>query len=101
MAFSIAICLLSLLALIWLLRQDRVSLGLPVAYLGILLLNHVPGAYAHLVDGGRLGTDQFTEVGIAYTAIGAVAFVLGVGLAGVGPPRQRLVQFADRHRFNL
>jgi len=78
---SIAVCIAAYMALLWVLRKDSVSLGLPFAYLSLLLLNHVPGAYVQLVD------DQFNlhsheiAIGIRLTAIGAVCFVLGVWLA--------------------
>ena len=48
MTFLIFICLAAFLGLLRLLRRDRVSLGLPVAYLYSLLLIHVPGAFAHI-----------------------------------------------------
>lgn len=100
MEISITICLVSLLALIWLLRMDRLSFGLPIAYLGLLLLNHVPGAYAHLVAKGRLGVDTFTEIGIGYTALGCAFFVVGVALARIGRSRPVQEQFAERRDFS-
>ena len=47
--FQIAICIVPFFGLLALLRRDQISLGLPLAYLFLLLLNHVPGAYAHVV----------------------------------------------------
>ena len=49
MTFLVFICLAAFLWLLQLLRRDRVSLGLPIAYLYSLLLIHVPGAFAHIV----------------------------------------------------
>ncbi|MBU6297933.1 MAG: hypothetical protein KJS68_06775 [Alphaproteobacteria bacterium] len=57
------------------------SLGLPVAYLGSLLLFHVPGALAHAVSGDLLyGTPQ-TKIGFTYATIGTVCFVMGAWLS--------------------
>jgi hypothetical protein len=79
---SVIICLATLAVLVWWLRRDKVSLGIPVAYLFSLLFIHVPGAIAHLVGGEYLYNTQATEIGIRYTAIGAVAFVVGVIVVG-------------------
>ncbi len=81
MIFSICICLAAFVCLLWMLRSDRVSLGLPVAYLSLLLLIHVPGAFAHAVNDGFLFGSDLAETGIDFTAIGAVCFVTGVWLA--------------------
>jgi hypothetical protein len=46
-----------------------------------LLLIHVPGAVAHILDSDRILAGRvYTEAGIAFTAIGAVCFVFGVAL---------------------
>ncbi len=78
MIVSIVLCLICLFALVSLLRRDRVSLGLPIAYLFSLLFIHIPGAVAHLYGGGLLLDTEDTEVGIRYTAIGVFCFVVGV-----------------------
>src|SRR3990172_2367047 len=101
MTFSIVVCLVAFWALVWTLRRDRVSFGLPIAYLFGLLLIHVPGAFAHLVGGDVLQNSDLTELGIRFTAIGAIFFVAGVWLARgsfVAVPAHRT---ADRHRFWL
>jgi hypothetical protein len=41
-SISIYICLVAFVWLVLLLRSDRISLGLPVAYLSLLFLGHVP-----------------------------------------------------------
>jgi hypothetical protein len=74
----IFICLAALLALLWLLRRDKLSLGLPIAYLFSLLLIHVPGALAHVVGGDFLLNSDLTEIAMRFTAVGAVCFVVGV-----------------------
>jgi hypothetical protein len=82
MLISVVVCLASFFALIALLRRKRVSLGFPIAYLGSLLLIHVPGAVGALVDYRNVLTDKdFTAVGIAFTAIASVCFVIGVALS--------------------
>ncbi|MEO5718838.1 MAG: hypothetical protein ABIR29_09730, partial [Chthoniobacterales bacterium] len=81
MIYSIGVCLASFVALVMILRRDRVSLGLPIAYLFALLLIHVPGAVAHVIGSDVLTETEFTQVGIKFTAIGAACFVVGVALA--------------------
>lgn len=83
MAFSIFICFAAFVGLVWILRREGVSLGLPIAYLFSLLLIHVPGAIAHLVGGNVLLASELTELGIGFAAIGASCFVAGVWLAGL------------------
>ena len=101
MSLSISVCIASLLALLLLLRHtDRLSLGLPLAYLYLLLLNHVPGALAHEVDDGRLleGSDA-TAIGIFFTAIGSVCFVVGVWLARRRIAKASIQYPIDREAF--
>ena len=76
-SFLIISCFASLLVLLWLLRRDRVSLGLPIAYLYSLLLIHVPGAYAHVVGRDFLRNSDLVQVAMRYTAVAAICFVLG------------------------
>ncbi len=82
MLLSVSVCILSFICLVVLLRRKRLSLGLPIAYLGSLLLIHVPGPIAHLLDSkGILSGGMFTQIGVALTAIGAACFVVGVWFA--------------------
>jgi hypothetical protein len=76
---------LTFVVLVTLLRRDGVSLGLPIAYLGSLLLIHVPGGLAHLLDRNDvlIAHRPFTEVGLGLTAAGCVSFVIGVILGDV------------------
>ena len=78
MTFSISICIVAFVVLLSLLRRDRVSLGLPVAYLYSLLLIHVPGAFAHIVGSDFLLHSDLVEIGMRFTALGSVCFVVGV-----------------------
>ena len=79
MLVSIFVCIGGFVCLLWILRHYSVSLGLPVAYLLNLLLIHVPGAVAHILDRNRiLPGKEYTSVGILFTAIGTVCFVAGV-----------------------
>jgi hypothetical protein len=81
LAGHILLCLAAMLWLLKVVRRDRASLGLPIASLFGLLLIHVPGAVAHLVGGSLLLDSDFTELGMRFTAMGAVSFVAGVWLA--------------------
>lgn len=92
MLLSVAICIGAFVALVAVLRIKGVSLGMPIAYLAALLLIHVPGAVAHLLDANDvLPGPEYTELGIGFTAIGALCFVAGVWLSqrsAVRPARQ-------------
>jgi hypothetical protein len=81
MTFLISVSLGAFFWLLWLLRRDRTSLGLPIAYLYSLLLIHVPGALVHAVGGNFFFDSGITEFGFRYAALGAVCFVVGVSLA--------------------
>ena len=100
MLLSIFICIGAFVGLLLLLRRDEVSLGLPLAYLFLLLLNHVPGAYAHIVGGGLLWGSDETATGIYFTAIGAVCFVAGVWLARSKLDRMPVHLQPDREQYS-
>lgn len=95
MGSSIAVCIAAFFLLLWMLRKEALSLGLPIAYLFSLLLIHVPGAYVRLVTNVHSVTDigpisnSFVETGIYFTAIGSVSFVVGVWAVRLFPMRQR------------
>ena len=91
MLVSIGVCLTTLALTIVLVRNGRPTLGLPVGYLYLLLLIHVPGAVAHLTPKSNLPYKEFTETGIRYTAFGCVAFVVGLWLARVGGVKRGLI----------
>ena len=57
--------------------MDRVSLGLPIAYLYSLLLIHVPGAFAHVAGADFLPNSDLVNVAMRYTALSTIFFVLG------------------------
>jgi hypothetical protein len=99
MTFWIFVCLAACLWLLWLLRRDRVSLGLPIAYLYSLLLIHVPGAFAHVVGRDLLFHSDLIEIAMRFTALGSVCFVAGVWLARSSTPRMPIRREADRHHF--
>src|SRR5947208_659056 len=86
-------------------RTDRLSLGLPLAYMVLLLLIHVPGAIAHLLPAPFLTDDLYTEIGSSLAALGAVCFVAGVWLArasyhpGAAPVAES--GFPERRKFWL
>lgn len=89
---SVLVCLASFTVLVWLLRQKQISLGIPIAYLASLLLIHVPGATAHVVDVNGILTRGtfFTRIGIGFTAIASIFFVVGVWLSHRGQAMPRL-----------
>jgi hypothetical protein len=78
---SLLVCTAALLALLYLLRRDGVSLGLPLAYMGALLLIHMPGAFANLFSAQPTNSALLVREGIRLTAMGAVSFVVGVWIA--------------------
>jgi hypothetical protein len=90
-----------LFCLLGVLRSDRVSLGLPFAYLSALLLIHVPGALANASGADFLTGSDLVAIGIHFTAIGAGCFVLGVVLARSVTRRQLIGRPAVRHDFWL
>src|ERR1700682_6097395 len=99
MIFLIFICLAAFFWLLSLLRKDRVSLGLPIAYLYSLLLIHVPGAFAHVVGRDFLRDSDLIEFSMRFTALGAICFVAGVWLAHSSISRLPIRQEANRHYF--
>jgi hypothetical protein len=98
-AFWILLCVGAFVCLAWLLRRDRLSLGLPIAYLSGLLLIHVPGAFA------RLMTDLFdydrdvVTIGIRLTAIGCVCFVAGVYVARFLNKKKPIYRYVEQREF--
>jgi hypothetical protein len=99
MTFLIFIGFAAFLWLLWLLRRDRVSLGLPIAYLYSLLLIHVPGAFAHIVGGDFLLHSDLIEIGMRFAALGSVCFVGGVWLSRFPIAQMRTPRDSDRHHF--
>jgi hypothetical protein len=81
MTISILVCLVAFLALLWLIRRNRVSLGLPIASLYSLLLIHVPGAFAHAVGRDFLLNSDLTTTAMRFTALGSICFLAGVWIA--------------------
>src|ERR1041385_4106070 len=99
MVYLILACIASAVFLLGLLRRDRVSLGLPVAYMFSLLLIHVPGAFAHLVSGGFLLNSNLVEISMRFTAVAAACFVAGVLLARFRTRKAPERNLADCQRF--
>src|SRR5215203_638034 len=91
MKISIVVCLMAFFGVAWVLRRTQLSLGLPVAYMANLLLLHLPGGVAHLLDqGDNLTPDTLTRKGMIFTAIGAVSFLAGVWIAQLNPNQPEL-----------
>jgi len=95
----ILICVAALGVLLLILRRDRLSLGLPIAYLYSLLLNHVPGAFAHVVGRDFLPNSDLTETAMRFTTLGSIFFVAGVSLARTTIPRPSSPRAVDRPHF--
>ena len=100
MITSIAVCIAAFFWLLFLIRHDELSLGLPVAYLFSLLLIHVPGAYVHAVT-DYLKYTEYVEYGIRYTAFGAVSFVAGVWSVRFFVSQRQPLAVIDNHKFPL
>ena len=99
-AFWILLCLTAFIWLVALLRRDRKSLGLPIAYLGGLLLIHVPGAFTPLFSNQFAFNADIIEIGIRFAAIGALCFVAGVQVARFLNRKDRLLyRYVDRRDF--
>jgi hypothetical protein len=81
MLAQLLICICFFLFLVWHSRLGGVSLGLPIAYLFSMLLQHLPGGIAHLVGGYFFADSLPTQIGLRFTTIGTVSFVAGVVLA--------------------
>jgi hypothetical protein len=99
MTLLIFVCLVAFLLLLCLLRRDRLSLGLPIAYLYSLLLIHLPGAFAHIAGRDFLLNSDLVEIAMRFTALGSMCFVAGVWLSRYSPPRVPVRREADRPRF--
>jgi len=85
---------------LWLLRRDKLSLGLPIAYLYSLLLIHVPGAFAHVAGGDFLRNSDLVNIAMRYTALGTVCFVLGCWLGrALTSHNSTTKENVDRPRF--
>lgn len=99
MSPSIIICIVALCVLLWLLRRSQISFGLPLAYLYLLLLNHVPGGFAHIVGADFLRNSELTALAMKFTAIGSASFVGGVWFALATNRKEALLRSVDRPQF--
>lgn len=95
----ILICLAAYVWLAWLLRRDRLSLGLPLAYLTGLLLIHVPGAAIPLFSDTFDFNNEVVEIGIRLTAIASLCFVAGILVARFLSKRRPVYVYAERREF--
>jgi hypothetical protein len=80
MFIPIFVCLAATIALGGILRRSGLSLGLPFAYSALLLLEHIPGAWASAVVGESYSKVDFVKTGVYLTAVGLCAFVGGAWL---------------------
>lgn len=95
----ILLCGVAYVWLAWLLRRDRLSLGLPLAYLTGLLLIHVPGASIFLFTNAFDFNKDPIEIGIRLTAIGSLCFVAGVLAARALNKNRPTYVYVERHEF--
>ena len=79
MKISLILCSAFFVILLAMLRRNRVTLGLPAAYLMNLLVLHLPGLFGQIVDTKNVVQgDTVTRIGGILTTIGVVSFVVGV-----------------------
>lgn len=95
----ILICMAAYVWLAWLLRRDRFSLGLPLAYLAGLLLIHVPGASIFLFTNAFDFNKSVIEIGIRLAAIGSLCFVAGVVVARLLNRKRPAYVYVERREF--
>ncbi len=99
-ALWILLCAGAFVWLGWLLRRDRLSLGLPVAYLSGLLLIHVPGAFVRLMTNLFDYDKEVVTIGIRLTAIGCVCFVVGVYAARfLNKGKRPVYRYVEQRQF--
>lgn len=99
MVLPILMCLGGFLVLLAILQRGELSLGLPLAYLALLLMIHVPGAVAHMVGDAFLGNNAYVQQGIWLTAIGVACFVVGVWIGRATTHPDRTPVRTDRRGF--
>src|SRR5215469_17171752 len=78
MTILICICVCSFVCLIWFIRRNKLSLGLPIACLYMLLMIHVPGAFAHIFGQDFLPNTGLSQLAMNFVAAASVCFVAGV-----------------------
>jgi hypothetical protein len=99
-ALSILLCTVAFIWLAWLLRRDRVSLGIPIAYMATLLMIHLPGAFTRIVTNQFDFDADIIEIGIRFTAIGCLCFVVGVHAARLFNGKSRpICIYVERREF--
>jgi hypothetical protein len=101
MVALIICCLVSFGTLVRIVRRGGGSLGLPIAYLFLLLMAHLPGAYAHVVGRDFLLNYDLDESAMRFTAVASVCFVFGVWWARSGVAGMPVHRYVDRRRFWL
>jgi hypothetical protein len=96
---SIILCIAAYVGLAYILRRDRFSLGLPLAYLASLLLIHVPGAAVLLFSNQFDFNKDIITIGINLAAIASVCFVAGVLVARLLNKKRAVYIYAERREF--
>src|SRR5215469_13339267 len=95
----IGICICSFVWLIWLIRRNKLSFGLPVAYVYLLLMIHVPGAFAHIFGQDFLAHTDLTQQAMSFVAAASLGFVAGVWWSRRSIQPSSGCRVVDRRRF--
>lgn len=82
---AISVCILATVALGANLRRGSHSLGLPLAYALLLMIQHIPGAWAAAVAGDSFSHKAYIQSGMNLTAAGFCAFAFGSWIARRAP----------------
>lgn len=82
-------------------RRHGTSLGLPIAYLYLLLMIHVPGALAHIFGRVFLRNTDLTAMAMNFAAAASVCFVAGVWWSRSSSRRAQARRVEDRRGFCL
>src|SRR5215469_4991185 len=95
----IGICIASFGWLISLIRKNKLSLGIPIAYLYLLLMIHVPGAAAHIFGQHFLPNTNLTQLAMRFVAAASVCFVAGVWWSRRSVQSSHICIVSDRRKF--
>jgi hypothetical protein len=98
MLISVLACFAAFIWQLWMLRTDRMSLGFPVAYLLSMFVQYLPGTFVDWAAGPSLDSLYYVEIGMRFTAIAVVCFVVGVWLARQSPTTAPSVPVTPDHR---
>lgn len=84
LALSIIACISAAFLVLVVLRRRRASLGLPFAFVALLLVDHVPGAWSEMLS-DQSARSAAVATGISIAALGVWAFLAGTWVAQTYP----------------